>query len=81
MEKKEIGGACSKHGAAERYIQGSCEKLEGKRQLGRPMRRWEDNIKMYFQELQYGDMDWIDLTQDRESWRALVNAVTNFRVP
>jgi hypothetical protein len=44
-------------------------------------RRWEDNIKMDLQEVRWGDMDWIDLTQDRDSWRALVNAVTNLQVP
>ena len=57
------------------------EKNEGKRQLGRPRRRWEDNIKMYIQEVRYRGMDWIDLAQDRDRWRALVNAVMNLRVP
>ena len=48
---------------------------------GRPRRRWEDNIKMDLQEVEYGNMDWIQLAQDRDRWRALVNAVMNFRVP
>ena len=51
-------------------------KLEGKRPLGRPRSRWEDNIKMDLQEV-----DWIDLAQDRDRWRALVTAVMNLRVP
>ena len=53
----------------------------GKRQLGRPRHKWEDNIKMYLQEVGCGGMDWIDLSQDREKWRALVKVVMNLRVP
>ena len=56
-------------------------KPEGKRPLGRPRPRWEDNIKMDPQEVGYGNMDWIELAQDRDNWRALVNAVMNLRVP
>ena len=52
---------------------------EGKRQLGRPRFRWKDNIKMNLQEVGWG-MDWIDLNQNRDRWRALVNAVMNLRV-
>jgi hypothetical protein len=54
---------------------------EGRRQLGRPRRRWEDNIKMDIREVGWKDMNWIDLAQDRLWWRALVNAVMNLRVP
>ena len=56
-------------------------KSEGKRSLGRHRRRWEDNIKVDFQELGFGVMDWIDLVQERDRWRALVSAVMNLRVP
>jgi len=56
-------------------------KPEGKRPLGRPRRRWEDNIKMGLQEVGCGGVDWIELAQDRDRWRALVNAVMNLRVP
>ena len=56
------------------------EKPEGKRPLGRPRLRWEDNIKMNLQEVGCGGMDWIELAQDRDGWRALVSTVMNFRV-
>jgi hypothetical protein len=54
---------------------------EGRRSLARPRGRWEDNIKMDLQEVGWGGMDWIDLAQDRDRWRAVVNAVMNLRVP
>jgi len=56
-------------------------KPEGKRPLGSPRRRWEDNIKMDLQEIGCGGLEWIELVQDRDRWRALVNAVMNLRVP
>jgi len=56
-------------------------KPKGKRRLGRPRCRWEDNIKMYLKEVGYESMDWIELAQYRDRWRALVNAVMNLRVP
>jgi hypothetical protein len=56
-------------------------KPEGKRPLGRPKRRWEDNIMMDLQEVGCGGMDWIELAEDRGMKRSLVNAVMNLRVP
>jgi hypothetical protein len=55
-------------------------KPEGKRPLGRPRHRWEDNIKVYLQEWDVGCVDWIDLAQDRDRWQALVNAAMNLLV-
>jgi hypothetical protein len=56
-------------------------KPEGKRPLGRPRRRWVDNIKMDLREIGWDCMDWIKLAQDRDQWRGLVNMVMNLRVP
>jgi hypothetical protein len=56
-------------------------KTEGTRPPGRPRRRWEDNIKMDLRELGWGGMYWIDLAQDRDQWRPLVDTVMNLRVP
>jgi hypothetical protein len=56
-------------------------KPEGRRPLGRPRRRWVDNIKMYLREIGWDGVDWVDLVQDRDHWRALVNTVMNLRVP
>ena len=56
-------------------------KPEGKTPLGRPRRRWEENVKLDFQEVGCGGMEWIELAQDRGSWWALLNAVMNLRVP
>ena len=54
---------------------------EGKRPLGRPRHRWEDNIKMDLREVGCGGVDWIELAQDRDRWRVVVNAVMKLRVP
>jgi hypothetical protein len=56
-------------------------KLRGKRPVGRPRRRWVDNIRMDLGEVGWGDVDWIGLAQDRNRWKALVNSVLNLRVP
>ena len=56
-------------------------KPDGKRPLGRPRHRWEDNIKIDLKEAGRSRGDWMELTQDRDRWRALVSAVMNFRVP
>jgi hypothetical protein len=56
-------------------------KPEGTRPMGRPRRRWEDNIKADLQEVGCGGMEWIELAQDRNRWRALVDAAMNLRVP
>jgi hypothetical protein len=67
---------CHKH--AYRILVG---KSEGKRPLGRPRRRWVNNIKIDFREIEWDGVDWIDLAQDRDQWRALVNTVMKFWVP
>ena len=73
-----MGGACSAYGGEERVLVG---KSEEKRPLGRPRRGWEDNIKMDLLGVGCGAMDWMELAQDRERWRALASAVMNLRVP
>jgi hypothetical protein len=71
-----MGRACSTN--AYRILVG---KPEGKRSLGRPRRRCVDNIKMALRGIGWHGMDWIELAQDRDQWRALVNMVINLRVP
>jgi hypothetical protein len=56
------------------------EKPDGKKPLGRPRRRWEDRIRMDLRKIGWGSVDWIQLAQDRDRWRALVNTVMNLRV-
>jgi hypothetical protein len=56
-------------------------KREGKGLLGRPRRRWVDNIKMCLKDIEWDGIEWIDLAEDRDQWRALVNTVINLRVP
>jgi hypothetical protein len=75
-----MGGSCSTDGEkrnANRLLVG---KPEGRRPLGRPRRRWVDNIRTDLGEVGWGDVDWIGLAQDRNRWRAFVNSVLNLRV-
>jgi hypothetical protein len=73
--------ACSTNGEKRNAYKILVGKPEGKRPLGRPSRRWEDNIKIDLTEIGWGGMDWIDLAQDRDQWTGLVNTVMNIRVP
>jgi hypothetical protein len=72
-----VGGACSPNGGKGNAYRLLVGKPEGKRPLGRPRSRWVDNIKMDLLEIGWGGVDWIGLSQDRDKWRALVNAVGN----
>ena len=65
-----MGGACSTYGERRGVYRVLVGKPEGKRPLGKPRRRWEDNIKMGLQEVRCGGMDWIELAQNRYSWRS-----------
>ena len=76
-----MGGACSACGKWKGLYRVLVGKPERKRPLGRPRHRWEDNIKMDLKEVGCGGMDWIDVAQNRDRWRALVNVVMNIRVP
>ena len=76
-----MGGAFCTYGVRERCVQDLVGKPEGKRPLGRPRRRWEDNIKTDLQELGRSCEDWMELAQDKDRWRPLVSTVMNFRVP
>jgi len=77
-EGNEIDGERSTYRGEEGVLVG---KPEGKRRLGRPRCRWKDNIKMDLQEVGWRGMNWFDLTQNRDWWRTLVNAVVNIRAP
>jgi hypothetical protein len=79
--KNEMGGACSAYGERRGIYRVLMEKPEGKKPYGRPRHRWEGNNKMDIQEMGFGGMEWIELAQDRDRWRALVSAVMKFRVP
>ena len=74
-------GACGEYGEGRGVYRVLVGKPEGKRPLGRPRRRWGDNIKMDLREVGRGCGDWMEVAQDRERWRALVGTVMNLRVP
>ena len=76
-----MGGACSAYEEEVRIYRDLTGKAEGNRTLGRPRRRWEDNIRVDLRKVGCGGTDWIELVQDRDSWRVLVNVVMNFQVP
>jgi hypothetical protein len=81
VKEAAIGRACSTNGEKRNTYRTLVGNPEGKRPLGRPRRRYVDDIKMELTEIGWGGMDWIHLAQDRDRWRALVNTVLNFRVP
>jgi hypothetical protein len=64
-----------------RFLRSLVGRPEGRRPLGRPRHRWEENIKMDLREIELGDVDWSHLAQDRDRWQAVVNTVMNLRVP
>jgi hypothetical protein len=76
-----MGRACSTNGEKMNTCRSLVGKPEGKRPLGRPRRRWVDNIRIDLVEVEWSDVDCIGLAQDRDRWRALVNSVLNLRVP
>jgi hypothetical protein len=77
----EMGRSCSMNGEKKNAHRILVGKPEGKRPLGIPRCRWVNNIKIILREIGWGGMDWIDLAQDSDQWRALVNTVMNLRVP
>jgi hypothetical protein len=81
VKEDEMGWACSTKGEKRNVYGLFMGKLEGKRPLGRPRRRWVNDIKKNLGAIGWGDVDWIGLAQDRDKRRALVNSVRNLRVP
>ena len=81
MHKNEVGWNVARMGESRGVYRVLVGAPDGKRPLGRPKLRWKDNIMMDLQKMGREGMDWIDLDQDRDRWRALVHAVMNLRVP
>jgi hypothetical protein len=81
LDKNEMGWSSSAYGGERGVYRVLLGKPEGKIPMGKPRCRWEDNIKADLKEVGCGGMDWIELAQDRDRWRAIMNAVTNARFP
>ena len=81
LRRMRWAGHVARMGEKRRVYRVLLGKVEGKRPLGRPRRRWVDNIRMDLQEVGCGYMDWIELAEDRDRWRTLVSEVKNLRVP
>jgi hypothetical protein len=76
-----MGNPCSTHGRNEKCVQNFVAKPEWRRTLGRPKRRWEENIRKDLREVEWEGADWLNLAQYRDQWRAVVNMVMKLRVP
>jgi hypothetical protein len=81
VKQNEVGRACNTNGGKRIAYRILVGKPEEKRPLGRPSRRWIDNIEMDLREIVWDGIDWIGLAQDRDHWRTLVSTVMNLRVP
>ena len=81
IKNNEVGRACSTYGREGKCTQGYGGETWGKRQLGKPTRRWEENIRMELQEVELRGNGWVGFAQERNRRRALFNAVMNLRVP
>jgi hypothetical protein len=80
IKDNEVGRTCGTHGREEECVQGFDGKATRKEPLGRARHRWEDGMRMVLKEIGCGSVDWIQLAQDRDRWRAVVNTVMNLRV-
>jgi hypothetical protein len=81
VKEDEMDKTCSTHGKKLNAYTILVEKPEGKRPLGRPRRRWVNNIKVNLRGIEWGVTGWINLAQDRDQWRTFVNTVMNLQVP
>jgi hypothetical protein len=81
VKEDEMCRACSTNEEKRNAYRILVGKPDGRRTLGRPKRKWVDNIKIHLREIGWGTMDWIDLAQERDQWRALVNTAINFHIP